>query len=249
MASPNDADHGIAIIGAAGRFPGASNLSQYWQNLCAGVESIKHLSPTEIERSGVAIGRRRDANYVPAAAMIDNVDGFDAGFFGFSAREAEVTDPQHRILLECAWAALDDAGYCPDDYPGRVGVFAGVGVNSYLLDVCRRGALSLETPAGYQAFIGNDKDFLATRISYKLNLRGPSLTLQTACSTSLVAVHYACESLYGGECDLALAGAVSVSTGSVSGYLYQEGAILSQDGHCRAFDAGASGRCSGAARV
>jgi epothilone polyketide synthase D len=245
MAAPTDAGHGIAIIGAAGRFPGASNLSEYWQNLCAGVESIRRLSPSEAERAGVTAARRRDANYVPAAAMIDNVDGFDAGFFGFSAREAEITDPQHRILLECAWAALDDAGYCPDSYPGRVGVFAGAGVNSHLLDVCRGGALSLETPAGYQAYIGNDKDFLATRISYKLNLRGPSLTLQTACSTSLVAVHYACESLYGGECDLALAGAVSVSTGPASGYLYQEGAILSPDGHCRAFDAGAKGTVLG----
>jgi acyl transferase domain-containing protein len=177
--------------------------------------------------------------------VIDDVDMFDAGFFGINPPEAEVMDPQHRIFLECAWEALEDANCDPSTFEGAIGVFAGASMNTYLMTNMVENPAGLYALGAYQAMIGNDKDFLATRASYKLNLRGPGMTVQTACSTSLVAVHLACQSLLSGDSDVALAGAVSVAVPHRAGYFYEEGMILSPDGHCRPFDAAAAGTVSG----
>ena len=180
-------------------------------------------------------------NYVKANAILSDIELFDANFFDFSPKEAELTDPQHRLFLECAWLALENAGYDPETYPGSIGVYAGVGMNTYLLN----NLYPIDSGSSYQVMIGNDKDFLSTRVSYKLNLTGPSVNVQTACSTSLVAVHLACQSLINGECNMALVGGVSIRVPQKAGYLYQEGMIMSPDGHCRAFDANAKGTVGG----
>ncbi|HSD45604.1 MAG TPA: SDR family NAD(P)-dependent oxidoreductase, partial [Pyrinomonadaceae bacterium] len=193
--------------------------------------------------SGIAAGELKDPNYVKAAGVLEGAELFDAPFFGFHPREAELMDPQHRIFLQCAWHALEDAGYDPARYAGRIGVFGGAGLNTYLFEV--GPTLSNSSALRYQAFIGNDKDFLTTRVSYKLNLKGPSVDVQTACSTSLVAVHLACQSLLAGECEMALAGGVAVRAPLKQGYLYEEGGILSPDAHCRAFDKNAKGTVFG----
>ncbi len=229
----------IAIVGLAGRFPGASDADALWRRLRAGAESIARFSAEELAAAGVAPELIRDPDYVPARGILDDASGFDAAFFGVRPREAEMLDPQHRIFLECAQAALDDAGYDPDRFAGPIGVFAGAGLSAWALSRLASGIGDLET------LLANDRDFLATRVSYKLNLRGPSLSLQTACSTSLVAVHYACQSLLNGECELALAGGVSVAVPQRVGYLHQPEGILSPDGHCRAFDADAAGTVPG----
>ena len=182
--------------------------------------------------------------------MLTDADCFDAGFFGYQRREAELTDPQHRVFLETAWAALEHAGWPPERIRGRAGVFAGASMNTYLLhSVLARRAASAEfllefQSGGYNVLVGNDKDYLATRVAFKLNLRGPAVSVQTACSTSLVAVCEAVESLRSGQCDVALAGGVSVTFPQKRGCLYQEGAITSPDGHCRPFDADAAAPCS-----
>ncbi|HEV2852358.1 MAG TPA: non-ribosomal peptide synthase/polyketide synthase [Thermoanaerobaculia bacterium] len=227
----------IAIIGMAGRFPGAPDVERYWRNLCSGVEAISLFTPEELEAEGVAPALLRDPRYVRASGVLDGADLFDADFFGLNPREAEMTDPQHRVFLECAWEALESAGYAPGNEAGSVGVYAGASFSTYLGHLAARGALLGQG----NPLMGNDKDFLATRVSYKLNLRGPSLTVQTACSTSLVAVHLACQALLAGECDMALAGGVSISVPLKEGYVYKEGAIYSPDGRCRAFDAEAGG--------
>ncbi len=233
----------VAIVGLSGRFPGAPDLERFWANLRDGVESISRFSPEELLAAGHDPALVRDSAYVPARAVLEGADLFDALFFGYSPREAEILNPQQRLFLESAWTALEDAGYVPDAAPGRVGVFAGTTSNGYwlgLLAAAAAGALD-----GLQVTLGNEKDFLATRVSYELNLKGPSVAVQTACSTSLVAVHLACRSLLAGECDMALAGGVTVMVPQKAGYLYQEGGIASPDGHCRAFDAGARGTVSG----
>ncbi len=235
----------IAIIGMMGRFPGARDLAAFWENLRDGVESVSLLSDRELETSGVDRELLRDPSYVKSAVLLEDVELFDAAFFGFSPREAEITDPQQRLFLECAWEALENAGYASETYPGRTGVYAGVGMNTYLLFNLYSDPNLRQTADRFQLMIGNDKDFLATRVSYKLNLRGPSLTVQTACSTSLVAVHLAAQSLLNGECDMALAGGVSIRVPQKTGYLYQAGGIFSPDGHCRAFDANAQGTMFG----
>ncbi|MCC5667071.1 SDR family NAD(P)-dependent oxidoreductase [Nostoc sp. CHAB 5784] len=232
----------IAIIGMAGRFPGANDLHQFWQNLQDGVESATLLTDEQLQKSGVVPSLLQHPDYVKVAATLENIECFDAEFFGFSPREAEILDPQHRLFLECAWSALEDAGYDPQSYAGAIAVYAGSAMNSYLLNLISHPTIQANVNR-YQLFLSNDKDFLTTRVSYKLNLRGPSVDIQTACSTSLVAVHLACQSLLSGECDMALAGGVSLS--SPTGYLYQEGGIYSQDGHCRAFDADAQGTIAG----
>ncbi|WP_414526543.1 SDR family NAD(P)-dependent oxidoreductase [Nodularia chucula] len=232
----------IAIIGITGKFPGANNLEEYWQNLRNGVESITELSDEQIQKNGVEPAQLKHPNYVKRQAIIDNIEYFDAEFFGFNPREAEILDPQHRLFLECAWTALEDAGYNPENYTGAIGVYAGAAMNNYLLNLITNPQIQNQV-SRYQLFLSNDKDFLTTRVSYKLNLRGPSLDIQTACSTSLVAVHLACQSLLSGECDIALAGGVSLA--KATGYLYQEGGIYSPDGHCRAFDADAQGTIAG----
>lgn len=230
----------IAIVGMTGRFPGAANVEQYWRNLRDGVESISVLSEEELLASGVSVETRKDPRYVRSRGMVDGVDLFDAEFFRFSPREAAIVDPQQRIFLECAWDALEQAGYDPDRYPGLIGVYAGSGWNTYLLNLLGNREFR-DNVHSLDVMVGSDKDFLSTRVSYKLNLRGPSISIQTACSSSLVAVHIACQSLLTYQCDMALAGGVSVQLPQKQGYLYQEGSILSPDGHCRAFDLRAAG--------
>jgi len=234
----------IAIIGMVGRFPGAKNIDEFWQNLQNGVESVSFFSEEELESSGVASTLLNDDHYVKAGAILNDVELFDAAFFGFNPREAEVMDPQQRLFLECAWEALESAGYDSETYEGLIGVYAGAGMNTYLFNLYANSAVR-ESVAGFQAMISNDKDFLSSRVSYKLNLEGPSIVVQTACSTSLVAVHLACQSLLSGECDMALAGGVSIQIPQKAGHLYQEGWIFSPDGHCRAFDARAQGTVRG----
>ncbi|WP_323713155.1 polyketide synthase [Gloeocapsopsis dulcis] len=225
----------VAIIGMVGRFPGSQNLDEFWQNLRDGVESVVSLTDEELKSSGIDIININD-NYVKAAAILENIELFDASFFGFNPRETEVIDPQQRIFLECAWEALENAGYDPKQYQGSIGVYAGTGINNYLINLYSNQNIRNSIDA-QQLVFANDKDFLTTRVSYKLELEGPSVDVQTACSTSLVAVHLACRSLLGGECDIALAGGVAINASQKTGYSYQEGGILSPDGHCRAFDA------------
>jgi phthiocerol/phenolphthiocerol synthesis type-I polyketide synthase E len=239
------AGEAIAIVGLSGRFPGADNLDAFWRNLRDGVESISTLSDAELAAAGVDPVLAARPDYVRRAGVLDGIERFDARFFGFSPREAELLDPQQRLFLEEAWRALEDAGIDPGRPPGRIGVFAGAGLGAYLLDHVAPRREALEPAGAYQAAVANDKDFLATRVSYKLDLRGPSLTVQTACSTSLVAVCLACQSLMNGECDAALAGGVTLRLPQRAGYLHVEEGILSPDGHCRAFDAGAAGTVPG----
>ncbi|ULA61382.1 MAG: Carrier domain-containing protein [Nitrospira sp.] len=234
----------IAVIGMAGRFPDAPDIETFWRNLCAGKESVSELSLQHLSEAGVDRQTVERPNYVKARAILDGIDLFDAPLFGMTPREAEMTDPQQRLLLECAWETFDRAGYDPFRYAGSVGVYAGSSTSGYLYHVFPRRVL-LQSPAEMSAMLGVEKDSLATRLSYKLNLRGPSLAVQTACSTSLVAVHLACQALLSGECDMALAGGVSVTVPQTVGYLYQEGGIVSPDGHCRAFDAKAEGTVGG----
>ena len=240
----NQLDSEIAVIGMAGRFPGAKIVDEFWQNVKDGVESVTFFSDDELVASGVPPAWLNNPNYVKAKAVLDDVECFDAAFFGFNPKEALILDPQHRFFLECAWEALESAGYDSNNYSGRIGVYAGASMNTYLLNIYSNREL-FESLDPFQLLIASDKDFLATRVSYKLNLSGPSITVQTACSTSLVAVHLACQSLLNGECDMALAGGVSITVPQKSGHLYQEGSFLSPDGHCRAFDADAGGTVSG----
>jgi len=228
----------IAVIGMAARFPGAANVDEYWTNLRDGRETISVFSEEELAASGIPPEIYNRANYVRAAGVLGDVEAFDAAFFGMSPRETEKTDPQHRLFLECAWEAMEHAGYDPAGYRGQAGVYAGVGLNTYFLKL--GSIVSLDT-LDYQALFGNSKDHLPLRVSYKLNLKGPSVAVQTSCSTSLVAVHIACRALLGGECDLALAGGVTARVPQKAGYLYETGGILSPDGHCRALDAAAQG--------
>jgi amino acid adenylation domain-containing protein len=235
----------IAIIGMAGRFPGAKDVDEFWSNLTHGIESISFFRDDEINLTGLDPAILKDPHYVKAAGMLEGVEDFDADFFGFYPREAEILDPQQRIFLECAWEALENAGYEPESYKGWIGVYAGSGMSTYLLYHLIANRDILESVHGYQLTISSDKDFLPTRVSYKLNLRGPSVNIQTACSTSLVATHLACQSLINYQCDMALAGGVSIRLPLKQGYLYQEGGINSPDGHCRAFDENAQGTVSG----
>jgi phthiocerol/phenolphthiocerol synthesis type-I polyketide synthase E len=242
---------GVAIVGMAGRFPGATNVEAFWKNLEKGVESISAFSEDQLLETGIDPELLTSAAYVKASAVLGDVELFDADFFGFTPREAEVTDPQHRIFLECAWEALENAGYDPGQFDGRIGVFAGAGLHCYYQHHIAANPRLLKLLGELPRFIAIEKDFLSTRVSYRLNLKGPSISLQTACSTSLVAVHLGCQSLLNGDSDMVLAGGVSIKLPQASGYLYQEGSILSSDGHCRAFDAAASGTVfgSGAAIV
>lgn len=245
MSSSDKFDYGIAVIGMACRFPKARNVDEFWRNLREGVEAISFFSEEELRAAGVEAEELSDPNYVRADAYLEDVDIFDASFFGFSPREAAMMDPQHRIFLEQSWKACEMAGYIPETYEGRIGVYAGAGRNSYLLTNLLSNPQLIESAGNFQTTLGNDGDYLATRVSYKLNLKGPSINVQTACSTSLVAIHLACQSLLNRECDMALAGGASIRLPQKHGYMYQDGGILSPDGHCRAFDARAQGTVGG----
>jgi len=226
----------------AGRFPGARNIDEFWRNLRDGVESIRPLSDAQLLAAGVRPEELAHPDYVKAAAVLDGVDLFDASFFGFSPRDASIMDPQHRHFLECAWEAIESAGHSPESFSGSIGVFAGSGLNAYMIHNLINNRQLMESAGLFLIRqTGNDKDVLATRVSYQLDLSGPSMSVQTACSTSLVAVHMACQSLLNCECDMALAGGVTIEIPHAHGYIYREGEILSRDGHCRSFDAAASG--------
>jgi len=247
MSAEMHADHidGIAVIGMSGRFPGAPDIPAFWANLCAGKESVKKFTDEELLAAGEDRERLKSPAYVRSGILLEGADLFDADFFGFTPREAEITNPEARILFECAWEALESAGYNPDSYSGRIGVFAGSGMhNSYRSLLFADADLAALLPE-LQRYIAVEKDFLATSLSYHLNLRGPSITVQTACSTSLVAVHLACQSLLNGDSDMVLAGGSHVRIPQIAGYLYQDGLIRSPDGHCRAFDAAAKGTAWG----
>jgi len=231
---------GVAIIGMAARFPGADTIDTLWQNLCDGVESIKVFNDDELDANTDA-ALKQNPDYIKARGIISDIDCFDAAFFGISPREAEAIDPQQRVFLEMAWAALESAGYDPDSFPGLIGVYAGTGNNTYFPKNLASHPELIAQIGEFQMATLNEKDYIATRVSYKLNLKGPSVSVHTACSTSLVAVNEAFHSLMGYQCDMALAGGVSITVPQNSGYLYQEGAIFSKDGHCRSFDAQAAG--------
>ncbi|HRC77634.1 MAG TPA: polyketide synthase, partial [Kouleothrix sp.] len=235
----------VAIVGMDGRFPGAPDLATFWRNLRDGVESISFFSDAELAAMGVDAAALRHPSYVKAAPVLADADRFDAAFFGYSPREAELIDPQQRVFLECAWAALEHAGYDPEAYPGLIGVFAGASLSTYLLFNLLGHPRFSAAEDSFPVMLGNDKDFLATRVAYELNLRGPCMSVQTGCSTALVATHLACQSLLSYQCDMALAGGVSIHMPQRTGYFYQEGGINSPDGHCRAFDADAQGTLFG----
>jgi amino acid adenylation domain-containing protein len=235
--SPNDP---IAIIAMAGRFPGADDIETLWKNLIDGQESITFFDPEELDPS-LDPALVRHPSYVRARGVINGPELFDADFFAMSAREAEVTDPQHRIALEVVWEALERAGYDPERYSGTIGVYAGeYNVTYYIEHVLKRPDV-VEAVGAFQAMAGNEKDFIATRIAHKLDLKGPSLSIHTACSTSLVAITEAFYALRTGQCDMALAGACAITCPPNSGYLYQDGSMLSPDGHTRTFDTLAQG--------
>src|ERR1044071_6224769 len=235
----------VAIIGMSGRFPGAKNVDEFWQNLRNGIESVSFFSDRELGMAGVSPEVFNSPDYVKAKAVLDDVEMFDASFFGFTPREADVMDPQYRLFLECCWEALENAGYDFEVHSGRIGVYAGSGMSTYLLFNLLSNPDIFESVGGLQVRLTNDKDFLTTHVSYKLNLQGPSVVVQTACSTSLVAVHLACQGLLDGECNMALAGGVTVGVPHRVGYTYRDGGIWSPDGHCRAFDAKAQGTIAG----
>ncbi|MWD29823.1 SDR family oxidoreductase [Aquicoccus sp. SCR17] len=243
---PRVSDTDIAIVGMAAHLPGARDVAQYWANLKEGLRSIRRLDEAELRAAGEAPHLLRHPDYVPFAAPLDGFEMFDGEFFGFGPKESAILDPQHRRFLEVAWEALENAGHMPEDFPGPVGVFAGCGMGSYFwVNICSNPDLVDNVGMFLLRHTGNDKDFLATRLSHVLDLKGPSINLQTACSTSLVATHYACQSLLNGECDMALAGGVTIELPQGRGYLHKEGEILSPDGECHAFDHRAQGTVFG----
>lgn len=235
----------VAVIGMDGRFPGARSVDEFWRNLCGGVESISTFTDEQLAAFGISSSVFKNPDFVKAAPVLESIEEFDAEFFGYSPREAGFMDPQHRLFLECAWSALESAGYAPDRCRSLTGVYAGSSLSSYLLYNILPNLRDPHAEDTFQVMIGNDKDFLCTRVSYKLNLHGPSIAIQTGCSTSLVAIHLACQGLLSYQCDMALAGGVSVQVPARTGYLHQSGGLTSPDGHCRAFDAEAAGTLFG----
>jgi acyl transferase domain-containing protein len=235
----------VAVIGMAGRFPEARNLDELWRNLRDGVDCVRRLTDEELLASGVDPAELGAPTYVKAAAPVADAELFDAGFFGFSPREAEILDPQHRVFLECAWEALEAAGYASASYDGWIGVFAGVSLPSYWMSNLASHPELIAQLGFLQLLLSNDRDYFATRISYKLGLRGPSVNVQTACSTSLTAVHLASQSLLSYQCSLALAGGARISFPQLAGYHHIEGSIFSPDGVTRAFDANGRGALIG----
>lgn len=240
--NPKGSSSAVAVIGMACRFPMAPDVETYWKNLVEGRECITFFSEEELRRAGVSDELLRNPRYVRASAVLDGVEDFAASFFDCSAREAEAMDPQHRLFMETAWEALESAGYDPRRHPGAIGVFAGTTLNSYGLDDAPKPELDITF---FADLVANDREFIATRLAYKLDLQGPAINVQTACSTGLSAIHLGCQSLLAGDTDLTLCGAASIRVPHRAGYLYQEGGIFSPDGHCRAFDANAAGTVFG----
>lgn len=240
------AENDIAIVGMAAHLPGAGDVQTYWRNLRDGVRSIRHVSEEELLAAGEARHVLARPDFVPYAAPLDQFDHFDAEFFGFSPKDAAIMDPQHRQFLEVVWEALENAGHMPEDFPGPIGVFGGCGMGSYFyFNICSNPELVQDVGMFLLRHTGNDKDFLTTRASHVFNLTGPSVNVQTACSTSLVAVHYAVQSLLTGESDMAIAGGVTIELPQGRGYIYKDGEILSPDGECHAFDHRAQGTVFG----
>jgi acyl transferase domain-containing protein/acyl carrier protein len=235
----------IAIIGLSCRFPGANNPNEFWSNLRDGVESVSFFTDEELKAEGFGAAVLGRPDFVRARAVLEDVDKFDASFFRYTPREAEIMDPQQRLFLECAWEALEDAGYDPDRFKESIGVYAGATAEGYFLTNIISNKELFRTVGEFQLLVSNLKDHLPTTVSYKLNLKGPSVNVQASCSTSLVAVHLACQGLLSGECDMALAAGVSVNIPHKAGYFYEVGGINSPDGHCRAFDADAHGTVNG----
>jgi len=248
----NDNDDAVAIIGNSMCFPGAINLDEYWHILSNGIETIQTFTEEEMLNAGVKPERLNESNYIRAKGIIDEAEYFDAELFGIDPDRATLMDPQHRVFIQKCWSALDDAGYDPERFDGSIGLFGGCAINTYLLNNLRHADRALTRKFHQIEFlIMTDKDFLTTQTSYLLGLSGPSVTIQTACSTALVSIHYACESILSGECDIALAGAATVYAPQIKGYLYEEGSIVSNDGHVRSFDANGKGTVysSGAAVI
>lgn len=240
-----DLKDGIAIIGWAGKFPGANNIDEFWEIIKDGQETISRFSADDLIAKGLKKELTDNPNYVLASGMIENACDFDSAFFGFTPREADFMDPQHRIFLETCYEALEHSGYATDSYEGLIGVFAGTGPDNYILKNLIQHPDILRKLGEFQTIINNGKDFLTTHVSYKLNLKGPSMAIQTACSTSLVAVHIACQNLLTYQCDIALAGGAFVQTPRAQGYMYEPGGIFSPDGRCRPFDKDANGTLFG----
>ncbi|MGE5343918.1 MAG: beta-ketoacyl synthase N-terminal-like domain-containing protein [Candidatus Omnitrophota bacterium] len=234
----------IAVIGMAGRFPGAKNIDEFWENLKNGKETITFFSDEELLKAGENPELLKNPNYVKAAGILNNIDQFDAPLFGYTPKEAEVLNPQTRLFYECVYEALENAGYMPENYTGSIGLYGGA-TNNYAWDALTIFSSKSQELGSMAASSLSEKDNLTTRISYKLNLTGPSVFVKTACSTSLVAVHTACRALLTKECDLALAGGVSIINLDKRGYIYQKGLTQSADGHCRPFDADATGTIFG----
>lgn len=242
----NNIKNHVAIIGMVGRFPAATNIDELWENLYAGAESITFFADDELDLS-IDSTQRQKPNYVRARGVLKGAEEFDARFFGMSPRQAQLMDPQQRVFLEASWEALENAGYDPDDFDGSIGVYAGMGNagQSYYINNVLSNPDIVDSIGEFQTFLLNEKDYLATRVSYKLNLTGPSLNINTACSTSLVAVCQAFYALNSSQCDMALAGGICITCPQNSGYLHERGNILSIDGHCRPFDAQAEGTVFG----
>jgi len=234
----------IAIIGYHGRFPGADHPQAFWRNVRDGVDCLRRFTDEELQAHGVSARDLNDPNYVRVGAVLHDVEGFDAAFFGMTGRDAELMDPQQRLFLEVCWAALEHAGYDPSGTGQRVGIFAGARTNTYLFQLVAHPDL-VESIGAFHLGLGNDLAFMVARVSHCLNLTGPSCALHTACSTSLVAVHLAAQSLLREECRMAIAGGVAVNVPHITGYLAEDGGVLSRDGRCRVFDAGARGTVFG----
>ncbi len=244
--NPNTAaPSNIAVIGVAGAFPGAEDVEQFWDNLCREKECITFFTDKELLDAGIEAEWLDNPNYIRAKSVLRDADCFDARFFGINPREAELMDPQQRVFLECAWKCLEDSGHAPGQFQGRIGVFAGATANTYLMNSLYTNPGFFRSLDSLQPKLRDGRDFLSTQVSYKLKLNGPGITLQTACSTSLVAIHTACQSLIRNECDMTLAGGVSISTPLNAGYFHVPESVYSPDGHCRPFDAQARGTVFG----
>ncbi|SLM33113.1 hypothetical protein MTBBW1_90015 [Desulfamplus magnetovallimortis] len=243
--TPTGNENAIAIIGMALRVPGAHDLDSFWTNLVEGVESITRFTDEELLAAGVSEADINNPSYVKANGTLKDMEYFDAEFFDFTPREAEILDPQHRQLLECSWEAMEHAGYDPLNYKGKAGIFGGVGLNSYLIHNLMGRKDLIETIGPWHINLANDKDFAPTRVAYKMNLRGPAVNTSTACSTSLVGLAMGCRSLLAFDSDMILAGGCTINLPQNEGYMYHQGGILSKDGHCRPFDITANGTVDG----